>query len=109
MSLLDQIIMPSKVVKEINFYTLQETHITYLTNHYETQQLVFEAQKAEKYKGDFYGLLDFLSIDKKYHYLIMRVNGYYCSSDYEGDRNYILLPSLSEMGKIFSIYNSIED
>lgn len=57
-----------------------------------------------KYEGDYFGLLDYLNIEKKYHYIVLRFNGYTSSSDFKGNDLYVLVPDLNEIENIKNIY-----
>lgn len=108
MSLLDMLSIPEDVVKERDYYELFESHVTYLKNLSSTQVTSITEHQASIYQGDFYGLLYKLGVEKKYHYPIMRVNGLLASSNYDGKTTEIILPSLSEMNAITTIYSSNE-
>lgn len=56
-----------------------------------------------KFDGDLYRLLNEHGINKKYHYLIMRVNGFVSSSDYTGDITFLLYPSISKFEQLVNI------
>lgn len=61
---------------------------------------------AYKYQGDFYGLLDTLSVPKQYHYILMRYNGFLHSGDYDGLNTEIKLPDLKMIDKLRQLYNT---
>lgn len=108
MSLLEKLSTPTKLVSDEGYYLLLETHRTYFRNHPTTTIQSFSGQIAEKYKGDFFGLLNYLSMDKKIQYLIMRMNDLYSSSDFTGEQTSILVPSSTEVSKVIATYSSIE-
>lgn len=99
---------PGSEVADINYYTLQESHISYLRNYPGSKTVAVEGQIADKFAGDFYGLLDFLRIDKKYHYLIMRINDLYSAADYTGEVTEIFVPPIGNINQLFTIFASIE-
>ncbi len=109
MSLLSELTLPDPRVLREDYYVLLESHIPMLRSHAETQLIEINGQQAEKYTGDFHGLLDSLRIDKKYHYLITRVNGYNCSTDYDGLRKSFYVPSIDIISSFLATYGSIED
>ena len=104
----DNIPEPDDDIADVNYYTLQETHITYLKNYPGSKTVAVEGQIADKFAGDFHGLLDFLRIDKKYHYLIMRVNDLYSSADYSGEVTEVFVPPIGVINQLFTIFGSIE-
>lgn len=109
MSLLTELSLPEKDVLDPDYYVLLESHVPMLRTHKDTQLIEVNGQQAEKYTGDFHGLLDSLLISKKYHYLITRVNGYNCSTDYDGLRKSFYIPSMDVIGAFLATYGSIED
>lgn len=109
MSLLTELTLPEPRVLDEKFYILLESHVPLLRTHSGTQLVEVNGQQAEKYTGDFHGLLDSLMVDKKYHYLVTRVNGYNCSTDYDGLRKSFYIPSVDLIGAFFATYSSIED
>lgn len=108
MSLLELITAPEDVAKDRDYYDVQESHLEYLRKHRTTKVEVIGREITAKYKGDFYGLLNYLGVDKKYHYLIMRLNNLSCSSSFDGDTNIIVRPDLGTINGIFVIYSSEE-
>lgn len=109
MSLADAIDLPHEVVLTDAYYTLLETHIVFLRADESIRQVTINGQIAEKYTGDFYGLLNELSIDKKYHYLVMRVNRMKTSTDYDGVVTTFLVPTIDLMDSFISTYLSREN
>lgn len=107
MSLLVKIKRPENVAKDRDFYEMQESHIEYIKKN-TTEYYSVTALQAAIYRGDFYGLLDSLGVEKKYQYLIMRVNGLNCSSDFNGEKIDLLKPPMDIIGRIMVIYSSIE-
>ena len=64
----------------------------------------FSSIISYKFEGDYFGLLDYLEIEKKYHYIILRFNGYVSSSDFKGNDTYVLIPDLDEIENIKNIF-----
>lgn len=108
MALVDKLILPDSVVLDPNFYVLMDSHVDFFRKHPNTQAIAIPGQQAEKYRGDFTGLLDSQSIDKKYHYLIMRVNGWSSSQEYDGATLSFLLPDTTLMARVIMTYKSVE-
>lgn len=109
MSLLASLNLPNPRAIDTNYYVLLETHISYLRMHPETKVVEVTGQQGEKYIGDFHGLLDTLAIDKKYHYLITRVNNMNSSVDYDGSQLALYVPSISVIAAFIATYDSLED
>lgn len=109
MTLLSSLNLPDPRVLEDSYYVLLETHIPMLRKDPKTRLIEINGQQAEKYTGDFHGLLDSLFIDKKYHYLITRVNGLNCSTDYDGFRKNFYIPDFDVIGAFLATYSSVED
>lgn len=109
MSLLDNLVVPNSQVNDLNYYVLLETHIPYLKTHEQTQYVEVTGQQAEMYRGDFHGLLDSLRVNKKYHYIVTRVNGLLSSTDYDGVTTGIYVPNPSTISSFLATYESIED
>jgi hypothetical protein len=86
------------------FYRLQETHLEYLRNHTGNRILTVPELQADIYAGDYYGLLNYLRIDKKYHYLVMRINGLFSSGDYNGENVSVIVPSFDVVNRFMTIY-----
>lgn len=93
---------------ESNFLQMIESHLTHLRRSEGLQLLAVTEQQGYKYEGDFFGLLDDLLIEKKYHQIVMRVNDIQSSGDYKGNLPQIILPSLNEIDMIKNIYQSSE-
>lgn len=70
------------VYYQLGFRKMIEDHLTWLRNHEKTNVINIAAKDALRYHGDFFGLLSFLEIPAKFHWILMRLNGY------EGPRQY---------------------
>lgn len=108
MSLLSRLVEPDTQVLEPAYYVLLESHVHALREHPDGEVTMVTLQQAAKYRGDFSGLLDSLGIDKKYHYLVTRVNGWTSSIDYDGLTPTVLVPPLSVVAQIIAQYQSRE-
>jgi hypothetical protein len=109
MSLLASLDIPESMVLDPRFYVHLETHVEYFKNKTTTDVVSITGLDAEKYKGDLYGLLLFLGIERKYHFLVMRMNDMVSSSDYDGLRDSLRIPNISEASAIIQLYDSLED
>ncbi len=63
-----------------------------------------------KYFNDFYGILNELGIPAQYHAIILRMNGFSDTGQYNPDITSIILPDFSVIDNLAAIYNNtIED
>lgn len=97
-----------EVYYEEAFLHLLETHMTFLKTSGGGHILPVSNLQKGKYEGDFFGLLDDLKIDKKYHYVVMRFNGLSSSADYVGTSDTILVPDYSVVDNLKNVYESRE-
>lgn len=88
------------------FLTLIESSLTYLRGLSGNYIITATEQQSYKYEGDFFGLLNELGIEKKYHHVVMRVNNLLTSSDYKGDFKDIIVPSLDEVALLKTTYQT---
>lgn len=88
------------------FLVMIESHLTYLRGLSSNYVMTATNQQGFKYEGDFFGLLNELGIEKKYHHIVMRVNGYLSSADYKGDVLDIVIPSLDEVTLLKTTYQT---
>lgn len=89
-----------------NFISLLESHLTYLRTTGNIRQVVVTEHQLYKYEGDLYGLLDDLSIEKKYHYIVGRVNFYESSNNFTGENRYLIIPDLKQIDMLSAIVNT---
>ncbi len=101
-------LMPSveEVYMQHDFLVLIESHLTYLRTSVNATLVAVTEHQNYKYEGDLYGLLDDLTIDKKFHFIIARVNNFVNSSDFKGDIQYLIVPDLSEVELLKSIFQT---
>lgn len=89
-----------------DFLVLIESHVPFFRSHAETKYIDIEPVIGQHFKGDFYGLLNSLAVDKKYHYLVLRMNGLLASSDYTGEDLQIMMPAYNRVDRIYANYNT---
>lgn len=89
-----------------DFQIMIESHFTYLRGLSTTVSQAIEPGIGHKYEGDFYGLLSYLKIPKKYHNIVLRFNGFHCTGDYNRNILSITVPSLNEIDLIKSVYET---
>lgn len=90
---------------DVSYFTseyiqLVEDHLTFFSNNNRNTFLDFTEQQGYKFEGDFYGLLIDLNVPKKYHYLVLRMNGLDSSSDFSGNVFIVKIPPLNEVDSI---------
>ena len=71
------------------FQDIIETHLLYLNNERFVEVKHITPYLSLKYRGDFYGLLLELKIDRIAHYASLRINGLTNPFDYDGQENFI--------------------
>lgn len=91
---------------EQGFHHLIESHFTYLLSLPNTAAITIEPSLAYRHIGDLFGALDELGIPKQYHHTIMRLNGYYCTGDFQQETQTLVIPDLAEIDLLKSIYRS---
>jgi hypothetical protein len=87
------------------FLVFLESYMWYLRTTNPQIRIITEHQSF-KYEGDLYGLLADMNIDHKYHYLVMRVNGFSASDEYDGVRTSLLTPDFNEVDILASLYRT---
>ena len=108
MALKEDLRLPSDDTLLRDYYELVESHLSYLIAN-TTEQITITQQQAAQYRGDFYGLLDLLGIEKKFQYPIMRANGLLSSDRFDGTKIQLLKPPFELIGNMFTIYQSKEN
>lgn len=77
-------------MNEPDYFVLMDTLVK--IGMQQSSPMPIEAWIADKYQGDFDGLLNHLTVPKQYHYLIRRINGLFDSGDFTGQATSILIP-----------------
>jgi hypothetical protein len=88
------------------FMQVIEDHLSYLRSYDGVVVNQLTNTQCVKYQGDFFGLLNDLKIDKRYHYAVMRVNDLFSPADFTGDINQIVVPNLSQVDMLKNIYQT---
>lgn len=99
---------------ELLFYdedwmTLIETHLPCLRLDANSSVLNVDPHLVNMFRGDFYGLLMNLStpIPPKYHYVILRANGFTNPLDYPLDITTLLIPADQIIEQLRKIYQTV--
>ena len=80
-------------------------HIPYLVSR-AIKVLQVEPVIGIRYRGDYYGLLTLMGVAEELQWLVMRMNGYLCSSDYRGELVNIIVPNEDDLSYIYTQYNT---
>jgi hypothetical protein len=91
------------------FLTIIESHLTHLRQSEGLKALPVSEHQGYKYEGDFFGLLDDLRIEKKYHHIALRVNDMKSSADYKGDMKFVLIPAANQIEILKTILQTSEE
>ncbi len=83
-----------------DFHVVLESHLLYFRERSDTTIETISDLKPIKYNGSFFDILDSLSIEKQYHWFIMRLNDLRSPFDYTSDMTVILIPSFNEIERI---------
>lgn len=95
-----------QVYYDRDFMNNLEAHLTYLRTKGEIRIAPVSDHLGYKHEGDLFGLLDSLNILKKFHYIVMRVNGYEHTADFKGDIDYLVIPDLNEVEMLRSVWQT---
>jgi hypothetical protein len=91
-----------KKPSEPNYYSgvfrnIIEDHLKMLINTANRATVRIPPINTVKYRGDFYGLLQYMEIPEEHHWITMRLNGLHCPTDYAGDFDSILVPDRNQL------------
>jgi len=85
------------------FRQMVEDHLSVLKNMSTTQTRIITSDDwatLYKYEGDFYGLLYAMGYDRRYHWTIMRMNGYRSRFEATDQIVALLIPDWSYVDKL---------
>jgi len=91
---------------EPNFLFMLDTHLDYLRKTGNVIRVHILDRQNYKYIGDLFGLLNEININKEFHYIVMRLNNYLSSSDFNGDISELLIPDFNEVNVLKNIYQT---
>lgn len=91
-----------------DFRCVIEKHLTLLRSNTNTTTFPITEQVAEQWTGDFYGLLQSIksNIDRSFYWIILRMNGYISSDQYDGKKINLVIPDINQVNKIVDKYKS---
>ena len=91
---------------EKGFLDLLEDHLQYLRSLSSTKTITLDPSMVLVYAGDFYGYLNEVGIAKQYHWIIMRLNGYFSPAEFDGQKTLFLVPEQKEIDRLIMPYVS---
>lgn len=89
-----------------NFMDTLESHLSYFRSSRQSNVIQVDTKKAHIYEGDLFGYLNDIGIEQKYHWLIMRINDLYCSSEFDQNKYVLIIPSYDEIEQIRSAHTA---
>ena len=83
--------------REINYFSagfrnIVENHLQILRNTAKTESIAVAGKDEVKHRGDFYGLMHEMNIDRNFHWIALRLNDLHSPMDYDGKLLSVLLP-----------------
>ncbi len=88
------------------FMDVLESHLNYFRSNLNLRVIEIQPKKADIYNGDLFGYLNELNISPQYHWLVMRINNYYCNSEFGPGKKYLQIPNNGELEQIRSVYTA---
>lgn len=88
------------------FRTMMEPHIALLIRNENTQVNPIEPGLALQFANDFYGLLLTLGLPMKYHWVILRCNGFTSPKEFKETLVQVIVPPLTEIDQLQQIWSS---
>lgn len=85
----------------IEFIRVIEDHLQYLKDNAVNIVTVGNAL-SYRYLGDYSGILQEINVPRKYHYAVMRVNGYMSSFDYQTANLSVIIPDFGYIDSLLS-------
>ncbi|QVD49146.1 hypothetical protein LUCX_76 [Xanthomonas phage vB_XciM_LucasX] len=86
---------------------LVETHLVWLRSVAGSETLVIQPHIGYKYEGDLNGAMSELNIPPWMHWVTMRINGLYSSSDYDGSSVALMVPLASTLQQLAAIAGTV--
>lgn len=88
------------------FRIVLDSHLHLFQNSNMHSIITIDKGKAYVWEGDFYGLLDDLKIDRKLHWLTMRLNNIVSQFNFDIDISFLKIPKEDEVNKIYNLYRT---
>lgn len=107
MSLLESTLDDTALGHE-DFKVMLEDHLAVLSAKENIQSISdIVPMDAYRFEYDFFGLLRYLGIQPRYHWVVMRVNGLASPADYQRDKLSILIPNFDLVENLFSYFSTV--
>lgn len=91
--------------RSISFRNVLEDHLEILKTHNVTT-LEVPYDVGVRYLGDFTSLLNEFDIPEQYHYPTIRINGLYCSYDYNQLIDVLHIPDLAYVDRLLNLHQT---
>lgn len=88
------------------FLNIVDSHLLYLQNRPDTVLLPVDAHLVYKHEGDLSGLFDEIGYPKKYHYTLMRMNGFRSTNELKLGITTLIVPPFSEIDLLNAVYRT---
>lgn len=88
------------------FKTVIEDHLNYLKNLEDNQVYVLQPALVYRYEYDFYKILTAIHVDKRLHWVTLRMNGRINPFENCSNLNTILVPSFSSISELLNIHRT---
>lgn len=85
------------------FRLMLEDHLLYIQNSTDNRIVIIgetELAKLHRYLGDFYGFLNAMNYDDRYHWAILRVNGFRSRFDLTENLTHLIIPDYAFLDKL---------
>lgn len=94
----------------LEFKTLIEDHLTLLLKDPSTKKEPIPSELAMKYHRNFYALLadKGFHIDYKYHWAILRLNGFHHPAEFTHTKQFFIKPELSKLDVLMRVFRTVE-
>jgi hypothetical protein len=94
----------SAVYYDSGFRQMLEDHLSYLKDHPQTESVEINPSSAHKGHGDLVSVLQDYAIEPRFHWIIMRLNGYTSPMEYQSDRLVLKIPQASLIDGLTRVY-----
>ena len=92
-----------------NFKNVIEEHISLLKDEKNCSITNITSHMTYKYENNLYGLLTELKYDSKYHWTIMRVNGFHNPNEFSTTTDKLIIPKSNYIDNLLKIHESEQD
>lgn len=97
---------PDEIYYTKDFFTIIESHLNWLRKSTGVTLLAPTPQQQNMYAGDMYGLFSDMRIPKKYHWVVMRLNGFHSPADYNSVATSFIIPDYKQVDRLTSVLNT---